>query len=90
MKFQNLFKERYSHYFLKTYRRMKIGLLLLLVGILHLKSENIYPQVVSLSLSIEKATIEQALDQIEKNSEYKFLIIDNSLETNKIVRVKCK
>ena len=36
MKFQNLFKERYSHYFLKTYRRMKIGLLLLLVGILHL------------------------------------------------------
>ena len=54
MKFQNLFKERYSHYFLKTYRRMKIGLLLLLVGILHLKSENIYPQVVSLSLSIEK------------------------------------
>ena len=69
---------------------MKIGLLLLLVGILHLKSENIYPQVVSLSLSIEKATIEQALDQIEKNSEYKFLIIDNSLETNKIVSVKCQ
>lgn len=66
---------------------MKIGLFLLLVAVLQLKAESSYSQVTSLSLSLKNTTIEQVLDRIEEESEFNFLIIDNSLDMKRLVNV---
>lgn len=90
MKFQELFWNKDSHYFLKIYRRMKIGLFLLLVALMQLKAENSYSQVTSLSMSLKNTTIEQVLDRIEEESEFTFLIVDNSLDMKKLVNLNVK
>ena len=66
---------------------MKIGLFLLLVAMMQLKAENSYSQVASLSLSLKNTTIEQVLDRIEEESEFNFLVIDNSLDMKRSVNI---
>lgn len=87
MKFQNLFRDIDSHYFLKTYRRMKIAIFVLLVAIFQLRAENSYSQATYLSLSLQNVTIEHVLDQIEDESEFSFLSVDNSLNMSKLVSI---
>lgn len=87
MKFLKLFGGKKPHYFLKTCRRMKIGLFLLLVVLFQLKAENSYSQVASLSLSLKNITIEQVLDRIEEESDFHFLVVDNSLDMTKLVNI---
>ncbi|MDR0748621.1 MAG: SusC/RagA family TonB-linked outer membrane protein [Tannerellaceae bacterium] len=66
---------------------MRIGIFLLLLTIFHLQAENTYSQITALSLSLENKTIEQVLDQIEKDTEFSFLILDKSLDINKRVSI---
>ena len=87
MKFQLLLRGFASYYFLIIHKKMKISLFLLLVAILQLSAENTYSQMTLLSFSLQNKTIEEVMDQIEQETEFSFLVLDNELEINKPVNV---
>ena len=90
MKIRKLFGDMTPYYFLKLCRTMRIGIFLLLLTIFHLNAATTYSQVTALSLSLENKTIEQVLDQIEKETEFSFLILDRSLDVDKRVSITAK
>lgn len=90
MKIQNLFRNNISYYSLKIYRIMKIGLFLCLIAIFQLKAEKTYSQIASISLSLKNSTIEHVLDQIEKETEFSFLLVDKSIDVKKLVDIETK
>ena len=53
--------------------KMKLTLLLLLVGFLNLMASESYSQMAKLSISLTNVTVEQALAGIEDNSEFNFV-----------------
>jgi len=87
MKIRKLLKDGVNYYFLNISRKMKITLLLLLITIFQLSAKNTYSQN-TLSLSLRNVTIEQAMDRIEQETEYSFLVLEKTLETNKRISVK--
>lgn len=66
-------------YILKSVRIMKIGIFLLFVVISQLHAERVYSQNTMINLSLKNATVEQVLDQIEKETEFSFLFTDKSV-----------
>ena len=90
MKIQKLFGDIGSLYFFKTCRKMRIGIFLLLITILQIRAEESYSQSVSLSLAFSNATVEQVLEQIEKETEFTFLFTDNTLDISKPVNIQVK
>ena len=69
---------------------MRIGIFLLLITILQIRAEESYSQSVSLSLAFSNATVEQVLEQIEKETEFTFLFTDNTLDISKPVNIQVK
>lgn len=69
---------------------MRIGIFLLLITIFQLRAEESYSQSVSLSLAFSNATVEQVLEQIEKETEFSFLFTDNTLDVSKSVNIQVK
>lgn len=63
---------------------MKISTLLFFLGLFSLTAENVYPQQTELSLDLGNVTIKKAISEIEKSSDYVFLITDEAqTELNK-------
>jgi len=68
----------------RTLKIMKISTLLILLCLFSLTAENIYPQQTELSLDVKNVTLKKAFSEIEKASDYVFLITDEvQLELNK-------
>ena len=68
----------------RTLKIMKISTLLILLCLFSLTAENIYPQQTELSLDVKNVTLKKAISEIEKASDYVFLITDEAqLELNK-------
>lgn len=67
----NLFASKKCNRALKI---MKISILLLFLGLFSLTARNAYPQQAELSLDLENVTIKKAISEIEKTSDYVFLI----------------
>ena len=67
---------------------MKLSLFLMLIAIFQLSAKNAYSQSVALSFSVENTSIEDVLDRIEQETEFSFLLLDKSLETDKLVSIK--
>lgn len=72
----------------KIYRRsliiMKMSAFLLLISIFSLTARNVHPQQKEISLNLRNATITNAISEIEKSSDYVFLITDEvKTELNK-------
>ena len=59
-------------------RIMKISVGLLFLGIFSLYAENVYSQPRELSLNLKNTTIRQAFSEIEKNSDYVFMVSDEA------------
>lgn len=59
-------------------RIMKISVGLLFLGIFSLYAENFYSQPRELSLNLKNTTIRQAFSEIEKNSDYVFMVSDEA------------
>lgn len=59
-------------------RVMKISVGLLFLGIFSLYAENVYSQPRELSLNLKNTTIRQAFSEIEKNSDYVFMVSDEA------------
>lgn len=90
MKNRKLFGVIPPCYFFKLYRIMRMGLFLLLLAIFNLHAENTYSQSASLSFSLKNTTIEQVLDQIERETEFNFLILDKALNIKKAVDIQAR
>ncbi len=70
-------------------RIMKVFSLLFFFCILSMSAENVYPQQKELSLDLRNVTITKAISEIEKTSDYVFLITDEAqLELNKRTSVR--
>lgn len=88
MEFQKTFWDRYPFYLLKTCRKTKICLILLLAAVMQLRAENSYSQIVSFAFSFDNTTIEKVLDKIEAESEFNFLVVDKSVDMSRIVTIQ--
>jgi TonB-linked SusC/RagA family outer membrane protein len=63
---------------------MKISTLLFFLCLFSLTAETVYPQQAELSLNLRNVTIKKAISEIEKTSDYVFLIADEAqFELNK-------
>lgn len=62
----------------KALRIMKISTLFLFLCLFSLTAKNIYPQQSELSLDIKNMTIKEAFSEIERTSDYVFLITDEA------------
>lgn len=66
----------------KIYKRslmiMKLSTFLLLICFYSLTAENVHPQQKEISLELKNATLSSAISEIEKASEYVFLITDEA------------
>lgn len=71
----------------KTYLIMRICLILLICSLTQAFASEIYSQVSALSLEMKNATIEEVLDQIESETEYRFLYNKKMVDVNRKVSV---
>lgn len=67
---------------------MRISLFLLLVVVFQINAEKTYSQSTKLSFSLSNKPIEVVLDKIEHDTEFSFLILDKTLEIDKLVNIK--
>lgn len=88
MKFFKLFKKNISYYLPKSMHIMRISLFLLFIVIAQLHAENTYSQKAVINLSLRNATVEQVLDQIEKNTDFSFLFTDKSVDIQRKVDIE--
>lgn len=73
----------------RTLKIMKISILLFFLCLFSLTAENLYPQQTELSLDLKNVTLKKAISEIEKTSDYVFLITDEvQLELNKRISLR--
>ena len=71
------------------FKIMKLSVLLLFIGIFSLSAENVYTQQKELSLDLKNVLISKAIAEIERTSDYVFLITDEAKrELNKKTSVR--
>ena len=75
-----------NNYF-KLLLTMKISILLLLTCMLNTMAGNTYSQTVKVSLNMKNARVEEVLNEIEKKSEYYFLLNQKLVDINRRVDV---
>lgn len=74
----------------KSIRIMRASIVFLLIMIMQLHAEESYSQKTVLSLSMNGVSVEQVLDRIEKDTDYRFLFTDRSVEVSRKVSVSVK
>jgi len=62
----------------RTVQIMKISTLLFFLSVFVVNAENLYPQQKELSLNLKNVTLQKAIAEIEKSSDYVFLITDEA------------
>ena len=73
----------------RTVQIMKISTLLLFLSVFVVNAEDLYPQQKELSLNLRNVTLQKAIAEIEKSSDYVFLITDEAgRELNKRATVQ--
>ena len=88
MEFFKLSNGEVPCYLLKSIRVMRIGLFLIFIVIAQLRADEISSQNVVINLSLKNATVEQVLDQIEKDTDFSFLFTDKSVDTKRRVDIE--
>lgn len=74
----------------KLLLRMKIIILLLLTCVLNTIANNTYSQTAKVTLSLKHARVEDVLNELEKKSEYYFLLNQKQIDINRRVDVVVK
>lgn len=70
------------------YRKMKVSVLIMIAGICFASANNIHSQKAGLSFHFTNTPIKQVINEIEKNSDYLFVLADNiGKETEKKINV---
>jgi len=68
-------------------RIMKISILLMLLGMMNVMANNSYSQSKKITLNLKGATVEQVLNEIEKKSEFYFLLNQKLIDINRKVDI---
>lgn len=73
----------------RSLRIMKMSILFFFLCIFGVVAENVYPQQKEISLNLRNVTIKNAISEIEKSSDYLFLITDDAqVELNKRISIQ--
>jgi len=59
------------------YRKMKLSILMLIIGICTVSATNLHSQVARYSLQLNNKPIKEVIQEIEKSSDYVFVLSDN-------------
>jgi len=78
-------RARYS----KTLKIMKIGFLLLILGIANVNA-SVFSQTINLNISLSNVPLKEAFERIEKKTDYKFLYRSDLIEINKEINLDVK
>jgi TonB-linked SusC/RagA family outer membrane protein len=91
MKKKHLIRFRRDDYpFLrKTFLIMKITLILLTLGLCNITA-SVYSQSAKINLNLQNVTLKEALDQIEKASNYKFLYRSDLVDMNNLTSLNAR
>lgn len=88
MKLHHFTKGESSCLSLKLTRIMRISMYLLFILLFQLNAENHFSQSKNISLALRNTTIEQILDQIEKETGYSFIYTDRTVNTGKRINIQ--
>lgn len=70
------------------YRKMKVSVLIMIASICFASANNIHSQKAGLSFHFMNTPIKQVINEIEKNSDYVFVLADNiGKETEKKINI---
>ena len=87
---KKLTKPRYlERSVLLTNLKMKLSLLFLLASLFKINA-NTYSQTTRITIALEKVTLQKALDEIQKNTEFKFLVDPSEINLKRIVSLNEK
>ncbi|MFO7616593.1 MAG: TonB-dependent receptor [Bacteroidales bacterium] len=67
---------------------LKISLILILVSVSNLLAVPTYSQTARVSLAIENQSLEQVMDEIERQSEFYFIFNQKQIDVNRIVSIQ--
>lgn len=72
----------------KLIMETKIALLIIIISVSNALASSSYSQTARVSLDLEDKSLEQALDEIERQSEFYFIFNQNQIDVNRIVDIK--
>ena len=79
----------YSHPTLKKLiMELKIAFLLIVISVSNVFSVSIYSQEARVSLNMENKSLEQVMDEIERQSEFYFVFNQKQIDVNRVVDIK--
>ena len=72
----------------KLIMELKIAFIIIVVSVSNVLATPTYSQVAKVSLDMENKSLEQVMDEIEKQSEFYFLFNQRHIDVNRVVSVK--
>ncbi len=76
--------------FKKLIMELKIAFLLIILSISNVLARNSFSQTARISLEMKGATLEQVMDEIEKQSNFYFVFNQKQIDVNRIVDIKAE
>jgi len=70
--------------------KMKLSLLFILISMFVLQANTSYSQKTKMTLDMNNVSVSKVIDEIESNSEFKFLFKTNSVDLNRKVSIQVK
>ena len=74
----------------KLFRIMRLSVLLMIIGTLHMMAAPGYSQYARLSFQMEDVAVKDVLDEIESNSEFYFLYSSKLIDVDRKVSIKAR
>lgn len=75
-------------YLKKMLMKLKIALFIVLVSVTNIFATHSYSQLAKVSLDMENKTLEQVMDEIERQSEFYFIFNQKQIDVDRIVTVQ--
>lgn len=73
--------------FKKMIMELKIIILIVLINVVNLYGRNSYSQVVKVTLDMKGTTLEQVMDEIERQTDFYFIFNQKQIDVNKVVNI---
>ena len=82
------FLKRSPFLFFKNFKKMKLSLLLIFSALFSIHANNSYSQKANVSLELENVTIERFIDEIENQTDFRFVYKTSDVDLDRIISVK--
>jgi len=74
----------------KLIMELKIAFIIIVVSVSNVLATPAYSQVTKVSLDIENRSLEQVMDEIEKQSEFYFIFNQKQIDVNRVVDIQAE